>query len=235
MIARFLSIPLFAFCLAFPTMLVAQPSFRCSGQLNATERAICDSAGLSALDRQMASAFRNRFRALNEPRQQRLRQEQLLWLRWRNSCGRDARCLERRYNERITDFDPDSIAIVPAQPVPAGPNDVVERRLRDGRFETVYGDGRINWSAVDGTGSGTIFPDGTQTIASPIQIPGAPIPPLPANMSDWGELVESDLLSIVDVLLAPQDRSGYRDLFAHEAYPERMLSHLQVIRHLVGN
>lgn len=219
--------------LLFAIPAVAQPSFRCSGQLNATERAICDSPTVSALDRRMAALFRERFASLNAPRQRRLRTEQLTWLDWRNTCGRSERCLQTRYQQRIADFMP-GLVPVPIGTPPPGPDDVVERRVRNGRMETVYGDGRIVWQSISGGSFGTDYPNGTVDMATAIQIPGAPVPPLPANMSEWGGTVENDLLTIIDQLLPPPDRLPYRDLFSHEPYPERMLSHLSVIQHLTG-
>ncbi len=220
--------------LALATPALAQPSFNCGGNLNRSERAICSSDRLSALDRRMVGMYRNLFRSLNEARQRRLRATQLTWLEWRNTCAGGAACLERRYLERITDFGGSvgGLSAGSSGAAAAGPDDVVETRIRDGVFETVYGDGRIVWVSAGESDGGTIFPDGTESNWSAIQVPGNPPPPLPPGLTEWGGTLEERLLAVIDGYLAPADQAPYRDIYADEPFAERMLSHIGAIQHL---
>ncbi|WP_366943240.1 lysozyme inhibitor LprI family protein [uncultured Litoreibacter sp.] len=227
-----------------PQMSWAQPSFRCSGDLNRSEKAICRSDVVSAMDRTMAKAFRDQFRRLSQGNQRRLRAEQGAWLKWRNSCGSDEKCLQRRYTQRIADLKPrgGQQVLLQAQAVtlatPSGGNVpadvVVDRRIRNNRFEVEYGDGRVKWRNLNGSGQGTDFPDGTSTQQLPYQVEADPLPPFSGATAAWGERVEDDILRAIDLMLPEADRGPYRDLFADQPYSKRMLSHLSVIIHMVG-
>lgn len=84
----------------------ASPSFKCRGTLTPTEQAICGSSILGDLDRVMARLYDTA--RSNRPTEARkaLRREQVLWLRWRDTCGDAANCLRRRYEQRIIDLAP---------------------------------------------------------------------------------------------------------------------------------
>lgn len=217
---------------SFPLTTSAQPSFRCNGELNRSERAICASRDVSALDRRMAAIFRDKFRSLGGQAQRRLRGEQSAWLAWRNSCGSDTACLYKRYVQRISDLQPGSGAPSSSAALPA--DLVVDRRIRNNRFEVEYGDGRVEWKALTGSAQGTVHPDGTSTQAVPYQVEVDPLPPFSGATAAWGQRVEADLLTAIDRMLPEADRGPYRELFAAEPYSKRMLSHLRVIIHMVG-
>ncbi len=75
-------------------------SFSCSRASTETERAICSSVALAALDRSMHDAFRET-ETRHPDERTRLRDEQAEWLTSRDRCGRETACLERSMLERI--------------------------------------------------------------------------------------------------------------------------------------
>jgi uncharacterized protein len=85
----------------------AHPSFACTGALNPTEAAICADETLAALDRMVATAFRNQFDGLPIESANALDQvvkslviTQKAWLAHRNSCGADLGCIYKAYRTR---------------------------------------------------------------------------------------------------------------------------------------
>ena len=77
----------------------AGPSFSCARAANATERAICASPALSALDRAVEQAFASANTRAGSGAAN-LRQEQTAWLKSRNACGANPSCIRERYEER---------------------------------------------------------------------------------------------------------------------------------------
>ena len=85
----------------------AHPSFACTGALNPTEAAICADEALAALDRAVATAYRNKFDGLPVESADALDQvvksltiTQKAWLAYRNSCGADRDCIYKAYRTR---------------------------------------------------------------------------------------------------------------------------------------
>jgi uncharacterized protein len=85
----------------------AHPSFACTGPLNPTEAAICADETLAALDRAVATAYRNKFDGLPVESAGALDQvvkslviTQKAWLAHRDSCGADHGCIYRAYRTR---------------------------------------------------------------------------------------------------------------------------------------
>ena len=85
----------------------ARPSFACSGALNPTEIAICADESLAALDRAVATAYRNKFDGLPVESADALDQvvksliiTQKAWLAYRDSCGADHGCIYKAYRTR---------------------------------------------------------------------------------------------------------------------------------------
>ena len=78
------------------------PSFSCGGKLATDERAICENPRLSALDRQLRSAFDS---AKNRYSQSDLIRDQKNWLNRRSACLADATCIEALYRERISQLN----------------------------------------------------------------------------------------------------------------------------------
>lgn len=79
---------------------VAKPraSFPCDRASTPTEKAICSSFTLAALDRSVALAWRRGAEDTNPTRLE----EQRAWLHTRNACGADTACLEKQMTQRIT-------------------------------------------------------------------------------------------------------------------------------------
>jgi uncharacterized protein YecT (DUF1311 family) len=85
----------------------AHPSFSCTGTLNPTETVICSDDSLAALDRALATAFRNKFDGLPVESADALDEvvkslviTQKAWLAHRNSCGTDRGCIYKAYMVR---------------------------------------------------------------------------------------------------------------------------------------
>jgi uncharacterized protein len=86
----------------------ANPSFPCSGALTVSERAICSDDDLAALDRKVATAYRNKSDGLPiesanalEVVVQGLVVTQKAWIAHRNSCGADRSCIRNAYVIRL--------------------------------------------------------------------------------------------------------------------------------------
>jgi len=85
----------------------AAPSFSCSGPLNPTERVICADPDLAALDRAVATTYRNKFDGLPVESASALDEvvkslviTQKAWLAYRDSCGADRGCILKAYEVR---------------------------------------------------------------------------------------------------------------------------------------
>jgi uncharacterized protein len=85
----------------------AHPSFACTGALNPTEATICADETLAALDRAVATAYKNKFDGLPVESAAALDQvvkslvvAQKAWLAYRNSCGTDRGCIYKAYTTR---------------------------------------------------------------------------------------------------------------------------------------
>ena len=91
----------------------AGPSFSCQMASTPTEYAICTSATLSALDRDLAAVYKVAKGNLENvsDNSTTLRDEQRKWNKKRSSmCADDVECLSRMYQERIDDLAADASA-----------------------------------------------------------------------------------------------------------------------------
>lgn len=84
----------------------ATPSFDCAKVSNATEKAICASSNLAALDQQMASVYNNALDSAkswgdNGACMKGFKEAHAKWLKKRNSCGAEEKCLERSFKDQI--------------------------------------------------------------------------------------------------------------------------------------
>ncbi|WP_179379864.1 lysozyme inhibitor LprI family protein [Jannaschia marina] len=217
------AVALAAALLPLPTD-AAGPSFDCARAATSTEFAICDSARLSELDVTMAALYRRAAAGSANP--DRLWAHQLLWQRWRNICGGDAACLARRYEARILDLAP------PGAAPPLGDGPAVTYRIRDGRSERVYPDGRIQWKDLTTGRVGTILPDGSRSVTMHAQVEPDTLPEFPASASAWVAALEAPLLETVDSLLPAEFHDDYRAAQAGVALPDRMFRHVDSIRFL---
>jgi uncharacterized protein YjbI with pentapeptide repeats len=83
------------------------PGFDCARAGSATERAVCASDELSAMDAALSALWRGR------PRTDADRAAQRAWLRARNACGGDAACLSGSYEGRIAALADDPALSIP--------------------------------------------------------------------------------------------------------------------------
>jgi len=81
---------------------LSQPSFNCVTDRAPDEVTICGNTALSQLDRQLGNLYGAVREGLDPNQQQALRDTQRIWLRQRSACGRDASCIARLYQERIS-------------------------------------------------------------------------------------------------------------------------------------
>ena len=82
----------------------ARPSFDCRRARTSSERAVCDSASLAALDRTMAAQYRDAA-ANGGPEERRLLvQTRNRFLGYRDRCGNDA-CIANAYRGRMREID----------------------------------------------------------------------------------------------------------------------------------
>ena len=99
-------------CLSLPCDLAVGQSFDCRKAASSTEKAICGSAELSALDSLMAAAWRRSTQIFAGPEAEAmivpLRNEQREWLGRRNACGSNVSCLRLTYQQRtaVLEFRP---------------------------------------------------------------------------------------------------------------------------------
>jgi uncharacterized protein len=107
-----------------PPAAAANPSFACNGSLNATERVICATEDLAALDRAVAAAYRNKFDGLPVESGDALDEivkslviTQKAWLAYRNSCGADRQCVYNAYRARKAALTADDGKDVPCRDV----------------------------------------------------------------------------------------------------------------------
>jgi hypothetical protein len=84
-----------------PEPAVADPSFDCAQASLPSERAVCGSARLAALDREIAELYRARRGAVAPILSSRIRDFQRKWLELRNRCGWDESCLAQQYLRQI--------------------------------------------------------------------------------------------------------------------------------------
>ena len=85
----------------------ATPSFSCAGALSPTETAICSDNSLAALDRALATAYKNKFDGLPVESGNALDEvvwslvmTQKAWAAFRDSCGNDRACIRKVYLAR---------------------------------------------------------------------------------------------------------------------------------------
>jgi uncharacterized protein len=78
--------------LSKPSTAASGAGFNCWKSKTATEATICGSGRLSALDRRLNRAYRN---------SEISTWAQRIWLRRRDRCGVNERCIERAYRERL--------------------------------------------------------------------------------------------------------------------------------------
>ena len=74
-------------------------SFDCSKASSPLEKAICSNPNLSALDDQMAQAYKDaRAKSSN---QDQLKSDQIAWIKGARQCASDLACIEKSYKERL--------------------------------------------------------------------------------------------------------------------------------------
>ena len=99
---RCLAAALFA---AFVCAVAAQPasaaSFNCDRAYTALEKTVCADRRLSALDEQMAQNYLGLLRRVSGAAESAIKAEQKNWLKQRNACEDDKRCISKEYRARI--------------------------------------------------------------------------------------------------------------------------------------
>ena len=92
----------------FPDNAKPKPSFDCHKAANVTEKTICGSVALAALDQSVAQTYKfavNVFKEAENPQAlAQLKVTQKQWLTQRNTCSTDVRCLEKSMKGRLQDM-----------------------------------------------------------------------------------------------------------------------------------
>lgn len=96
---RWLSLSLL--CAGLLPLSVQAASFDCTRADTAAEIAVCANPELNRLDEELAVLYRSLLNELPFRQADRVQQDQRSWLKARNSCGAEVRCLRARYQERI--------------------------------------------------------------------------------------------------------------------------------------
>lgn len=95
------AVPILAFSSA-----ASAASFDCNRQgLAADETAICENRNLNDLDVKMVTTFELISGLLPMGNRGELQDQQSAWLTQRQNCGADVDCLERAYEDRITQIN----------------------------------------------------------------------------------------------------------------------------------
>lgn len=109
--------------------LAAAPSFDCGADTLMTERAICASDELAALDRDLNRVYVGAMTALGGPDKAALRGEQHAWIKRRNTCLADETCIADYYRDRIAYLErirePTRSVPTPRRGAPGGPQPAV--------------------------------------------------------------------------------------------------------------
>jgi uncharacterized protein len=92
-------------CTAWLPLSAQAASFGCLDVDTEVESAICADPDLNRMDEDLAGQYQDLLRELSPREARKLRQEQRSWLRARDSCGDDVRCLRARYEERSARLD----------------------------------------------------------------------------------------------------------------------------------
>ena len=191
----------------------AQPSYSCRGNLNPTERTICNDAGLSKYDRDMANKFVAIFDRLAGDRKRAFRNQQTRWRRDRDACGPVVGCIRANYVYRILQFDRLNSGGAPSRtdPGPEPEKLASAKVLPDGSIEKRLPDGGRVVRLPDGT-TERYLPDGTKlppVAAYKTGVQPSSLPPLPETLVNWGSGLEGSLLGILDNSLTEAEYSAY--------------------------
>lgn len=98
-VSRWLSLCLLCACLS--PVAAQAASYDCTQATTPAEIAVCANPGLNRLDEELAVLYRSLLDELPARQADRVQQDQRSWLKARNSCGAEVRCLRARYQERI--------------------------------------------------------------------------------------------------------------------------------------
>jgi len=83
----------------------ADPSFDCHTNLGLSEQTICANADLAHLDTDMSQLYFSIANDTTGRYYRRLKRDQRQWLRDRDDCGANVRCLRIIYRARIQEFN----------------------------------------------------------------------------------------------------------------------------------
>jgi len=80
-------------------------SFDCRHARHQDEMVICHEPALAHLDQQLATLYRAQIAKIPKERQDAFQQHEALFLRARQKCQEDARCIEQSYRNRIKELE----------------------------------------------------------------------------------------------------------------------------------
>ncbi|MEM7291566.1 MAG: lysozyme inhibitor LprI family protein [Pseudomonadota bacterium] len=195
--------------LGFTGAAKAQPSYSCSGNLNPTERTICNNAGLSKYDRDMVRAYSVIINRLAGNRKTAFRNRQTKWRQNRDACGWAVGCIRANYVYRIMQFEKMTNR-TPSRTNPVPERLVSTKVLPDGSIERTMPDGSRLVRLPDGN-TDRYLPDGTRLPRTSFRsnVQPSTLPPLPDPLAGWGSALEGSLLEILINILTESEYSAY--------------------------
>ena len=203
---------------------------------------ICKTAELKKLNGELAKVFRDKYRKTKENRRAHLKDEHRLWGEYRRKCGRNLNCSITRTKARLTELSP-KLAVLTGfilhsaetvAPTPTGDPYLVETRIEGNKLQKVYSNGMIKWHALNGGGYGTIHPDGTETLMSPLEAPRPDFPPLPNANQEFGTWLEGNLTGMLQIALKNDQYQEYLQQYGQGGFYDRVSNHLKAVSYFVS-
>ena len=94
-------------------------SFDCTKASTPLEKTICGNSKLSDLDEKLAEAYK--IARANSQDPAKLKLEQIEWIKEARNCQSDASCIERSYNKRLSELDPQPVKVTQETQAPSPP------------------------------------------------------------------------------------------------------------------
>jgi len=107
---KYFAVAILAIALLLIGLPASDQSFDCRSISNTDERAICASKELAELDLRMANEYFRLLNSVSGSARDRLHSHQKAWLRQRQNCGSNVRCLLARYEERLDELGANALA-----------------------------------------------------------------------------------------------------------------------------
>ena len=216
---------------------VAQIGIYCKDQLPETEKTVCSNEFLLWYDKTLASIHAVFSYAVAQPNVASFLDKQSDWQKRRDKCGKDTKCIENHYINRLSDASNITIKRLPPKQNFGGGNDgeIIRREYsNEGRLVEIYKNGkRIEYSRT-----GEIFyfyPDGSGPSIQPMQAVAATLPPLPPQAQKDTKRIIATLGQIIRGKISGQAFDAMKQEERGLSDRERITYRLLIVKHLMGN